>query len=144
MNKTLQREAILKMLAELNNHPTADEIYMNLRKIMPQISLATVYRNLEIMAKTGKIKKLETPDRKHYDAETAKHFHVFCPTCGKISNARLDALYQLKDDIDREIQHLGFDDCKFELISYCHNCLTAAKILRDNTPPKKKILSLLD
>ena len=47
LNKTAQRAAILEELRSVTCHPTADELYTMLRKKMPQISLGTVYRNLE-------------------------------------------------------------------------------------------------
>ena len=56
MNHTVQRDAILKELRMSHDHPTADRLYEVLRKKLPQISLGTVYRNLEQMAKMGTIR----------------------------------------------------------------------------------------
>ena len=63
MNKTVQRDAILAELRSVKSHPTADELYAALRIRMPQISLGTVYRNLEQMSQAGMIRKLETAGR---------------------------------------------------------------------------------
>ena len=60
MNRTAQREAILKELRSVKTHPTADELYAALRVKLPTISLGTVYRNLEQMSQAGIVRKLET------------------------------------------------------------------------------------
>ena len=60
MYKTIQREAILNVLQQNEKHFSADEIFMILKNKVPQISLATFYRNLELLAKNGQIKKLES------------------------------------------------------------------------------------
>ena len=68
MNRTAQRDAILKQLRAVKTHPTADELYAGLRVNMPQISLGTVYRNLEQMSQAGLIRKLETAGKqKRFD-----------------------------------------------------------------------------
>ena len=58
LRMTRQREVILEELRKVNTHPSADEIYEMVRKRLPRISLGTVYRNLEILSKSGDIKKL--------------------------------------------------------------------------------------
>ena len=63
MNKTIQRQTICEELCKLTSHPTADELYDIVKKRMPQISLGTVYRNLEQLAECGVILKLETAGR---------------------------------------------------------------------------------
>ena len=56
---TLQRKKIMEVVREGNSHPSADEIYKRVRSFLPRISLGTVYRNLEVLSKMGKIQKLE-------------------------------------------------------------------------------------
>ena len=61
-----QRECIKKFLATRYDHPTAETIYLNVKKDFPNISLGTVYRNLSLLTQLGEIKKLTTsigPDR---------------------------------------------------------------------------------
>lgn len=52
-----QREAIKEYLAHTKEHPTADMVYMQIRKIYPNISLGTVYRNLNFLADKGEVQK---------------------------------------------------------------------------------------
>ncbi len=80
-----QREAIKEYLYSTHEHPTAENVYENIRAIFPNISLGTVYRNLSLLADIGEIKKVSSPggpDR--FDAEMRAHHHFTCTECGKI------------------------------------------------------------
>ena len=71
-----QRDSILKTLQENVVHPTADFIYAKAKEENPNISLATVYRNLNQLAENGDIKKISGLDNMtHFDHNTHKHFH---------------------------------------------------------------------
>ncbi len=87
MRITNQREIILEELKRLNTHPTADELYEVVKKRLPRISIATVYRNLERLSEAGIIHKLEYGGRqKRFDGDVRPHSHVFCVRCGRISD----------------------------------------------------------
>jgi Fur family ferric uptake transcriptional regulator len=93
MRLTTQRQIILEELGKVTSHPTANEVYDMVRKRLPRIGLGTVYRNLELMADSGIILKLEVGGtQKRFDATVAPHYHVRCTSCGKV------------DDIDMEVQ----------------------------------------
>ena len=82
-----QREAIKNYLVGRVDHPTADMVYTAIRKIYPNISLGTVYRNLTLLADQGEIIKIscgETSDR--FDARTENHCHIICEQCGGVSD----------------------------------------------------------
>jgi len=75
MRLTTQRQIILEELAKVTSHPTANEVYDMVRKRLPRIGLGTVYRNLELMADSGVILKIEVGGtQKRFDAT------VFAPT----------------------------------------------------------------
>jgi Fur family ferric uptake transcriptional regulator len=59
MRLTSQRQVILEELKKVKSHPTANEVYDMVRKRLPRIGLGTVYRNLDLLAERGIIKKLE-------------------------------------------------------------------------------------
>ncbi len=87
MRMTSQREILLEELKKLKSHPTADELYQVVKKRLPRISLATVYRNLEQMSEAGIIKKLEYSGRqKRFDGEVHAHHHIHCIRCGRIAD----------------------------------------------------------
>lgn len=91
MRMTNQREIILNELRKCRQHLTADELYGRVKKVMPRISLATVYRNLETLSEAGIIAKLEISGRqKRFDYDIEKHDHVFCVQCHRVDNIRLE------------------------------------------------------
>ena len=84
---TTQRQIILEELAKVKTHPTASELYDMVRKRLPRIGLGTVYRNLELMAESGMILKIEVGGtQKRFDATTDEHYHIRCSCCGKVDD----------------------------------------------------------
>lgn len=80
-----QREEILNFLKQSNNHPTAEEIYSELKKMNSTASMGTVYRNLELLCRKELIKQISIengPNR--YDYMHNIHHHVICKKCGKV------------------------------------------------------------
>ncbi len=83
--KTRQRQVVLETLKETTAHPTADELYEEVREKMPRVSLGTVYRNLEILSTCGEIIKLDLGEgKKRFDARMDPHHHFRCTQCGRI------------------------------------------------------------
>lgn len=84
---TYQRKIILEELKKLKTHPTADELYMIVKKRIPKISISTVYRSLEAFAECGLIKKMEPIEiQKRFDSTTEHHYHIRCVRCGKLDD----------------------------------------------------------
>lgn len=91
LRMTNQREIILKELKKSRRHLSADELYERVKKVIPRISLATVYRNLEILSAAGIIAKLEISGRqKRFDYDTAGHDHIYCIQCHRVDNISFD------------------------------------------------------
>ncbi len=91
LRMTNQRELILQELQKSRKHLSADELYERVKKIMPRISLATVYRNLETLSEAGIIGKLEISGRqKRFDYDVSDHDHIHCIQCDRVDNIRLD------------------------------------------------------
>ena len=123
MNKTVQREAILSELRKMCTHPTADELYAVLRPKVPQISLGTIYRNLEDMASRGVIRKLELTGRqKRFDGDASPHYHARCRVCDRVFNLAAPRL----DEVDRLIgslmPELGCTGVYMEWAGLCPAC----------------------
>ena len=83
---TFQREKIKQQLCSVKTHPTAELVYQEVKKEIPQITLATVYRNLNLMAEDGEVLKLEINKEYHFDGENSAHQHCVCEKCGRISD----------------------------------------------------------
>lgn len=82
-----QREMILQYLLEQRNHPTAERIYSELKTQIPSLSLATVYRNLNLLCDLGKVQKLDTGESEdRYDANVDDHAHFICETCRNVTD----------------------------------------------------------
>lgn len=72
------------------DHPTADALYLSIREEFPNISLGTVYRNLNLLAELGEITRFTCGDgSEHFDYRTEPHYHFVCKTCGRIHDLPL-------------------------------------------------------
>ena len=86
-----QRESIKHFLAETKDHPTADAVYMHVKKEFPNISLGTVYRNLNLLKDIGEAVKIATPDGgDRFDGRVEPHNHFLCKMCGRLLDLDLD------------------------------------------------------
>ena len=116
-----QRDKIYEYLCCTEQHPSAEMIYDNLKKSMPSLSLATVYRNLKFLEKEGKIKRVITPgNTERYDYDMSEHAHFICRHCGQVKNLR-------SIPIDRNhMEGLDPEDlvekCSINLIGICGTC----------------------
>ena len=93
-----QREVIKENLMHREDHPTADMVYMDVRETFPNISLGTVYRNLQLLTDLGEIQKLNIGDGvDHFDAKTFPHYHFICRECGSVIDLQMDNIDTIKD-----------------------------------------------
>jgi Fur family ferric uptake transcriptional regulator len=119
---TESRKAILSALSRTTAHPTADEVYSLVRAELPKVSLGTVYRNLDLLAKQGLIRALAIAgEQRRYDGMLDDHHHIRCEVCGRIDDVefgnteRLDEL--LVDDRGYEVH--GYTLC---FTGVCREC----------------------
>lgn len=126
MNKnrmTIQKRIILEELNKTKKHPTAEALYGEVRKRLPEISIGTVYRNLEILTQCGKAQRIIDRNRKNrFDGNPEKHVHIECKSCGRVDDLHQNISGILKNDIDLKTDYevTGYDlyfyglcpDCK--------------------------------
>jgi len=97
---------ILKEVKKVHTLPTADEVYEIVRKSIPRISMGTVYRNLDILAKNGLIQKID-PGQGHpqmrFDANTGDHYHITCMSCGSIEDVPVNSPDDALDDLTKAL-----------------------------------------
>ncbi len=89
---TRQRAAILEVIRAEPRHYTAEEIFHLAQKILPTISRATVYNNLNAMADEHLIRRICMEDADVYDRSFEPHVHLVCRKCGGIKDMRLEGL----------------------------------------------------
>jgi len=90
LKKSIKREKILELVQGTDSHPTATWVYDRLKEEYPDLSLGTVYRNLNILVEQGKIKKIDfgsTFDR--FDPVSTPHYHFICEKCGSITDLKM-------------------------------------------------------
>ena len=98
LRMTRQRCVILEELDRPGTHPTADAVYQRVRLRIPNISLGTVYRNLEVLSQAGMIRKLHIGSgQKRYDRALHKHYHIRCVECGRISDVAPEPFGDLEE-----------------------------------------------
>lgn len=98
MRYSRQRDTVLKVVQSTDTHPTADWIYSQARKILPNISLGTVYRNLNQLVERGEIKSVKIDQSLRYDRNTQRHEHLKCTRCGQLYDVQI-----LPDDLIQSV-----------------------------------------
>lgn len=83
---TKQKTAIIEYLRSVKTHPSAETVYLALKKKMPQLSLGTVYRNLDAYAKNGQSLLFEVKGQQRFDGDVSPHSHFACETCGGVQD----------------------------------------------------------
>lgn len=123
LRMTNQREIVLRELLRSKRHLTADELYDIVKKVMPRISLATVYRNLEILSEAGMIGKLEISGRqKRFDYDASEHDHIYCVVCHRVDN--LDVAHEGWNPQELVgVSGYTITGFRLEIIGICPECL---------------------
>ena len=105
-----------------NDHPTANQIYKQVRGSMKQISLGTIYRDLNQLVDNGLLKKIEIPNESdHFDKELEHHNHMYCKKCHALFNIPSTDLGTLNHRIEAET---GFQILSSDIVfvGICKNC----------------------
>lgn len=117
---TKQRQAIFAALQGDTSHPTAEEIYLKVKRQLPHISLGTVYRNLKLLVEQDLVKEITVADGPaRYDFRTDDHQHFLCDACGRVYDLKVALGLHL-----RELERTGFSVQRRQLVLYglCPRC----------------------
>lgn len=126
MKYSKQREMILELVQTSMEHPSADMIYEQARKKMPNISLGTVYRNLNQLVESGAIRKILTGSCDRFDKTVKDHCHFHCRKCNGVMDLPVEHVLKLKHDLMEKTGHKI--ECEELLFSgICVNCLKEEK-----------------
>ena len=120
---TEQRAAVYRFLCGTASHPSADEVFQQVRAQVPGISLATVYKSLETLVGCGLAVKLTYGDGSaRYDGRTDPHHHARCLACSRIFDVAgtlpSDELHELHE----RAQDFHVTGYRLELTGYCSHC----------------------
>jgi len=119
---TRQKKLVLEILRSTKCHPTADWIYAQARKVIPDISLGTVYRNLSNLKEAGEIMELNFGSTfSRYDGNPRNHYHFVCRECRQVFDLDVPLIEGLEQRISRltgvEVEHY-----RLEFYGCCENC----------------------
>ena len=122
---TRQRQVVLEELRRFHSHPTAAELHEIARRRLPKISLATVYRNLEVLARMSVIRKLETSGgQARFDGDLDQHYHVRCVRCERVDDARGLPEDPVKEVVE-EVNGYEIQGFRLEFFGVCPGCSTS-------------------
>jgi Fur family peroxide stress response transcriptional regulator len=134
MNVTPQRLAIYRALLETDDHPSPEALYERVRAAMPSLSLATIYKTLEALARLGLVSELPTTGKaRRYDGNVDRHHHLVCLGCNRVSDHADPAL----DRIPPPSRLRGFtaQHVSVHIHGLCAACAGAA---RPPSPPARR------
>ena len=130
-----KRNAILACLRGTTAHPSAETLYQMLQKEQPDISLATVYRNLALFKSQGLIMSVGTVNGvERFDGNTKPHVHFICTDCGAVQ----DVSQVEQPDYSGYARHLGcrIDTTQLTFTGVCRECLQ-----RSGKPTESNIIA---
>ena len=118
-----KRDAILNCVRATTTHPSAEWVYENVRTQMPDISLATVYRNLSLFKEQGLITSLGTVNGvERFDGNTEPHVHFICTQCGGVQDLpEISVPEELNSAVARSSGG-RVDNCQLSFTGICGEC----------------------
>lgn len=119
---TTQRYAILEYLAIEGIHPTANDVYEHLKDDFPNMSVATVYNNLNFFIEAGIVHELPFGDgSSRFDLTDTKHYHAICSKCGKVVDFNYPGLAEVEKVVE-SMTHFKVDGHRFNVTGLCEEC----------------------
>lgn len=122
---------MLEVLQGTTCHPTADWIYEQARKQIPEISLGTIYRNLQNLVEEQEIQELNYGNNfRRFDGNAQLHYHFVCLKCGQVSDLNMPIHVELNEEAAEALGGL-VENHRLEFYGVCRQCRKDEKILLD-------------
>lgn len=119
---TPQRIAVYDILKNTKEHPSVDMLYNKLQPIYPTMSLATVYKSLEVFKSLGLVQELNVgEDKFRYDANVRQHPHITCVECGKVEDVDDEMFVDLLGQVGEKTGYKLVSQ-KLYFFGYCPSC----------------------
>mgnify|MGYP005864089955 CR=1 FL=1 len=125
--RSRQRETVLRVLRGTTSHPTADWIYQQVRRYIPNVSLGTIYRNLKVLKEAGEIMELDFGSTfSRFDGNPLNHYHFSCESCDRVFDVDLPPEAALEEEAERRT---GFQVTghRLEFYGLCSDCKNEAE-----------------
>ena len=120
---TAQRAAVFRFLHATDTHPTADDVYRNVRADLPGISLGTVYKSLETLVGCGLARKLASGNSSaRYDGRMDPHYHARCLECGRLRDVPGPVNPESVVDVPVVMDGFAVTELRLEVVGYCDGC----------------------
>lgn len=119
---TRQREVVLQVIREANEHLTANEVFARAKAILPSISFATVYNSLRYLKEAGHIAEIQFGNAaSRFDRMTSRHDHAMCTRCGKLVDIEMEIPAEI---VRRAAKYSKFkpESLEFTLRGLCPDC----------------------
>ena len=120
-HQSRQRARILAWLRETESHPTAAQTHEALARELPNLSLGTVYRNLELLVSEGVIEEVPSSGGMRYDGNLRPHHHFICESCGTIDDVHLHAPAALARKLRRARRRTA-RRIHIDFYGFCESC----------------------
>ena len=137
MRMTRQRQVIIEELRKMHTHPTADELFRRVQQRIPNISLATVYRNLKLLVQAEVITEIQsTGSYRRYDGNVGNHYHLLCIHCGRVDDANVPPDRNLQKAVNRTT---GYEILahRVEFMGLCPACRHASQDLNGSSSTRE-------
>lgn len=119
---TKQRQAVLQVIREAEEHLTANEVFEDARRLLPGISFATVYNSLRYLKNEGLIGEVRFgTDAARYDRNLTRHDHASCNKCGKLVDLEMEIPEQLVKKAAM-LSRFKAESVELTLHGLCPNC----------------------
>jgi len=103
INLTIQRKAILDVVQQSHDHPTAADVMERLRDSGHSFAYGTVYNSLRYLTDAGMIRELKLGEAiSRYDARTEDHQHIVCKKCGKVAEVLTEVPKEWVNEVSME------------------------------------------
>lgn len=123
MKYSKQRELILEYVNNSCEHPTADMVYNEIKKKIPNISLGTVYRNLNQLSENKLLRRIAMPGTKdRFDKCIIEHSHMYCQNCQEIIDIDKSIIEDINLLIESKTRNKVISN-NLVLVGICHDCL---------------------
>jgi len=120
---TPQRDVLLRVLSEAEGHPTADDLVRQVRAVLPTVSHATVYRNLQELVREGLIKTLDMAGAAaQFEVNPDEHHHFVCRQCGQVWDVYLSSVDVKVNRRRTTIDGFQIDRREVQLHGLCAAC----------------------